>query len=451
MPPDASSVRLGQRLRKARLARNLTQSEVAQQRFSVSYISAVERGQIRPSLGALEKLSERLHVPLAELLRDESDIIFPQVTSVEKDGSSEDRDEFESRLALARILARQGHSFDALEVLQSLPNAHLTPRQRAEVLWAGAYCNMQARRCEEARSAIQDAIPFADKANDQEMVARMRLDLGRTYSLMHKYQLALDTLKICQDAIERGVITDPVFRFAVLSNLGSAHRALGEVETAFHVLNQAAELGENVVNPSRLGAMYAELVESSFAARNFHDARMTAGKSLSNFEAADNQRLVGEVHNRLGRAYAQSGQLADAKDHLEQAHQIAEREQDTRGIAEAERGLAEVYVQQQRIEDAAAAASHALTLSDELDDPMERAESLLVHAHVDEAQHNYTAAEKNFKKATELLESTDATQAQSDAYARYSEFLERRGEGESALKLLRKAWRLSAHSAALTR
>ncbi len=66
MPPDASAVRLGQRLRKARLARNYTQSEVAQQQFSVSYISAVERGQIRPSLGALERLSDRLHVPLAD-------------------------------------------------------------------------------------------------------------------------------------------------------------------------------------------------------------------------------------------------------------------------------------------------------------------------------------------------------------------------------------------------
>ena len=70
---DPAAARLGQRLRKARLARNLTQSEVAQQRFSVSYLRAVERGQIRPSLGALEKLSERLRVPLTEILGRECD------------------------------------------------------------------------------------------------------------------------------------------------------------------------------------------------------------------------------------------------------------------------------------------------------------------------------------------------------------------------------------------
>src|SRR5690348_12724122 len=67
---DASTQRLGQRLRRARLTRNLTQGEVARNQFSVSYVSAVERGQIRPSLGALEKLAERLQVPITDLLGD---------------------------------------------------------------------------------------------------------------------------------------------------------------------------------------------------------------------------------------------------------------------------------------------------------------------------------------------------------------------------------------------
>src|SRR5580765_1931553 len=108
MSPDAAAMRLGQRLRKARLARNLTQSEVAQQQFSVSYISAVERGQIRPSLGALERLSERLHVPLAELLREDSDIVIPPVAAAEREGAAEERPEVEARLLYAQVLARQG-------------------------------------------------------------------------------------------------------------------------------------------------------------------------------------------------------------------------------------------------------------------------------------------------------------------------------------------------------
>lgn len=450
MPTDASAVRLGQRLRKARLARNFTQSEVAQQKFSVSYISAVERGQIRPSLGALEKLADRLHIPLAELLRDDTDIVIPQMAA-EKDGTAEDRTEFESRVEYARVLARQRHPGRGLEQLQSLPNGRLSDHQQAEVRWAKADCLMALRRADEARSALLEAIPLAERANDQELVERLRLSLGSAYTQMHKYQLALDAFKGCHEAIQRGIVSDPVFRFEVLYNLGSQYRSLGDTDTAIEILTQAADVGEDVTNPARLGALYATLCDDYLDARDFRRAKVAADQSASNFAAADNKRMIGDVHNRLGRAYTQSGDLDAATRHLEYAHSIAEREQDARGLAEAERGLAAVYVQQHRIDDAATAATHALSLSRDLDDAVDHAESLLMQAHVDEAQQNYAAAEANFKEATELLDSTDATQARSDAYARYSEFLERRGQGDDALKLLRKAWNLSGHTTTLAR
>lgn len=451
MPPDASAVRLGQRLRKARLARNLTQSEVAQQQFSVSYISAVERGQIRPSLGALERLSERLHVPLAELLRDDTDIVIPHVPSMEKEGASEERTEIDAKLLYGRILARQGQPEKALETLRGLPTSRLTPHQHAELLWREAYSYIELRHADEARAAVLEAIPLAEKANDQELVERLRLELGNVFSLMHKYQLALDAYKVCKEAIDRGTIKDPVFRFAVLFNIGSQYRALGDATTAIEFLNQAAEIGASVVNPSRLGALYGALCDSYLTAHEYDKAKLAAKQSMDNFTTADNKRMMGEVHNRLGRAFAQSGELEKATTHLLKAHQIAEEEQDIRGLAESERGLTAVYVQQSRIEEAATAARHALALSQELADAVEHAESLLMQAHVDEAQNNYRAAEKNYKYATELLDGTDATQARSDAYARYSEFLERRGEGDNALKLLKKAWQLSGHSSAISR
>ncbi len=446
MPPDAAAVRLGQRLRKARLARNLTQSEVAQQRFSVSYISAVERGQIRPSLGALEKLSERLRVPLSDLLRDDADIEIPHAVTVDRSAATEERDEMDARLLQSRILARQGHPQDALEALQNLPTSRLTPLQHAELLWRRAYCFIEMRRPEDARIAVLEGFPLAEKANNPELVERLRMELGNAFSLMRKHQLALDAYKSCKEAIDRGVVDDPVFRFAVLFNIGSQYRALNDFTTAIEILREAADVGESVINPTRLGMLYGKLCDSYLATRNFLKAKEAAWLSLRCFDTADNTRMMGEVHNRLGRAYAQSGELDQALVNLEEAHRIAEQEENPRGLAEAERGLAAVHIQQNRIEEAAEAANHALALSRDLDDAVELAESLLMLAHVEEAQKDYSSAEKNYKQATDLLDGTDAIQARSDAYARYSEFLERRGQGDKALKLLRKAWQLSGHS-----
>src|SRR5215471_3490389 len=108
-PARESTLRLGQRLRRARLNRNLTQGEVAKNQFSVSYVSAVERGQIRPSLGALERLAERLQVPLTDLLGEgEFDSkLAPAGGDGRESGAERFRDEIDSRLREARILIRQ--------------------------------------------------------------------------------------------------------------------------------------------------------------------------------------------------------------------------------------------------------------------------------------------------------------------------------------------------------
>src|SRR5437016_9318872 len=74
MSTDDSHSQMGQsvgaRIRAARQAKRYTQSQLAAPDFSVSYISAIERGQIAPSLRALEILARRLNLSSAELLAE---------------------------------------------------------------------------------------------------------------------------------------------------------------------------------------------------------------------------------------------------------------------------------------------------------------------------------------------------------------------------------------------
>lgn len=59
---------IAERLRTARLAAKKTQQELAGGRFSKSYISAVERGKMTPSIQALDYLADQLTVSQAYLL-----------------------------------------------------------------------------------------------------------------------------------------------------------------------------------------------------------------------------------------------------------------------------------------------------------------------------------------------------------------------------------------------
>src|SRR5229473_712957 len=64
----AVAARVGSNIREVRTKLSLTQSQLASPEFSISYISAIERGKIRPSLKALAILAKRLDVELLQAL-----------------------------------------------------------------------------------------------------------------------------------------------------------------------------------------------------------------------------------------------------------------------------------------------------------------------------------------------------------------------------------------------
>ena len=65
---------IGQRIRQLRESRGMTQSQLqSKSKVSRSYLSRIESGQMTPSLGTLEKISEALNVGLNRFFIPESD------------------------------------------------------------------------------------------------------------------------------------------------------------------------------------------------------------------------------------------------------------------------------------------------------------------------------------------------------------------------------------------
>jgi len=78
---------VGAKLRATRLTRKLTQSQLARPDFSVSYVSAIERGQIHPSLRALEIFAQRLGISSTDLLSKQTGQALQGLS--EKDAANE--------------------------------------------------------------------------------------------------------------------------------------------------------------------------------------------------------------------------------------------------------------------------------------------------------------------------------------------------------------------------
>lgn len=433
--------RLGQRLRQARLRLNMTQSEVAATRFSVSYISAVERGQIRPSLGALEVLSERLQVPLEDLLGNAP---LPGAAGALTRDQAIDRrqEEAEARLHAAQALSYQRKYQASIDAVRQLALSHLSQTSALEARRLLAYNFVELEQGEDARREAQEGITIAERIGDEESRARLRNELGNAYLLTRKHQLALEQYKLAYDAIEQETARDPMFKLNVLYNLGTVNWLLNHNEDAIGYLRQAVELSADVNNPERLGDTLWQLSVLYQGQGDTARAKLYAMRSLAAYERASNEALTARAYTRLGRATAQANQIEDALGFLQMAQTLSERQGDARGQAEARRSLAAVYISQGRLDEAAAAAQEALGLADAVGDVILRAEARLTMATLQQAQSHFDDARQSYETAISMLESTDAPQHRADAYASYSAFLEERGEGQRAFDLLKKAWSL---------
>src|SRR6202022_4484366 len=122
MSTDDSHSQMGQsvgaKIRAARQAKKYTQSQLAAPDFSVSYISAIERGQIHPSLRALEILASRLGLSSTQLLPSRS----PQDSRSSTSLNIAERDDEEVELVLleAQLLIQQGSAEQAATQLSKI-------------------------------------------------------------------------------------------------------------------------------------------------------------------------------------------------------------------------------------------------------------------------------------------------------------------------------------------
>ncbi len=151
-------VTIGERLRTARYACRLTQMDLACDRYSKSYIWAIERGKMTPSVPALGLLAERLGVPMAYFLGEwELEPPPAEATDAQAHPAETDRQAKAEREAQARwtleALIQQGAYEAALAHCQEVGR----PDWRVKVHDQYAQVLAAAGRYQDAYAQLQQA------------------------------------------------------------------------------------------------------------------------------------------------------------------------------------------------------------------------------------------------------------------------------------------------------
>ncbi len=164
MTSDPSFRKIGQnvgaKLRAARLARKLTQSQLARPDFSVSYVSAIERGQIYPSLRALEIFAQRLGLSSSDLLSKQTTQDISGFSG--NDRSNQTKEEVELQFLLAQLLIHQDAAEQAITQLRNLTSTTLIPQQAIQLRFLLGWAYHKLALFQESESVLAEALKLTN-------------------------------------------------------------------------------------------------------------------------------------------------------------------------------------------------------------------------------------------------------------------------------------------------
>jgi tetratricopeptide (TPR) repeat protein len=416
---DNSAVarRVGERIRNARRRAGQTQAQVASGRYTAAYISALERGLAKPSMAALTFISERLGVPVPDLV-------------------AEDRPAA-GRLQADLLLAGGSHQ-EALDRYDALLESATEGRTRAELLRGKAEALCRLGKGSEAIAAASEAA---------EVFSGIGLAADAAWA---RYWLAFAHYMTDNPAEARGILQDLLaqeraglrvaadFRFRLLTALGHVEVWDGQHERALAYMEEARALTDGLSLVQR-AAFLSGLALEYRRAGDLERSIRSGTEALALYRVADAQRDEAALENNLGLTYLEIGTFDRAAEHLRRARAIADQYGDVRldsEVAEAEARLAFARGDQQAAEERIAAAF----------DAVERGGSYLAavgahrtHGRMAKARGDVEGAREAYEAAASLLRTHDARPLLRDLLGEWADLLVEAGDPAAASRLYAEA------------
>lgn len=462
---------VGERIRQARQNRGLTQAALAGPEFTKGYISALERGSVRPSFKALTVISRRLGLTLSELLT------APPARDREAE-IAHLGEEVEFQFSFALMLLRSARIDEALDTVSRLEvnlQAHaneLPGRTLYRIPYLRGLAYLQSGQPELARSELESALTLASE--DEQAAASIRNQLGLVYLQLDQPYLAVELHLQCARAIEAGVVKDPGEQLRIYKNLADDYRALGDVTRAMNIYQMAVPVLSKADNLAHLiDISWSEALAFS-AADNKPEARAYTARAFHLSAVADTTSEAAVLSVNFAQLLVREGRYQEAEDLLTRAERflshypdpvseagvyfcrgdLARRQDDLEGArvhATKARTLLEPLVQPDRPaaqdaedmpsgeagEQLATARKSAMSRSAQTSDVY--IETLHLLALLSEAEGNIEAADTLFERALEWAGRSNSEEVMYSVNFSYAKALEDRGDIKKALRHYRAA------------
>jgi tetratricopeptide (TPR) repeat protein len=420
--------RLGDRVRSLRIAAGLTQTDLADGRFSKEYISQIERGKTRPTDDTVAWLAEKLRVDPAFLTAGVS---------------TEERAKLEAHLARAEALS-EAHSYpDAIDAFRTArPELEQTnaPALLLRALTGEAWALMQDGDLRDSLALLQRARELAEQPAFSEVdradvlfrvgVARYKLSSISTAVALFDEALSL---------AEKSGLPCDLLRADILGWRSRCRRRQRDFEAAREDVEHALELAQDLGDKRAIANTYFQA--SMVAQRQGHYvlSRNYAQRARELYHELNDERNVGRLLLNLGLTLL-LGDEDKAVDYLQASIARALEADSAPDAAQAFEGLAQVHLRRQEYDKAEELARKALALLEGREDFLDEVcPSQLVLGRALMERNRLDEAEECFRGADAAAEQLASVSHRTEAWVALGDLAARRGDDREASRLYRNA------------
>ncbi len=431
---------LGERIRRARLEKKVSQRDLSAGLFTSAYLSSLELGKTRPTFDTLINLSQRL---------DKSVDFFLRQTS----GMAGELDEEQARILEVRLAlltaqttlerAADDRSEKALQQV-ALHLARLSSAERARYYYLhGKFYNMKSDPIA-AIAELEEARHYLQESYDLELEVLIENALGHAHYLQRRIMPALTHYLAGLEQINSAKETfTSNLKWKLLMNVANCYLALNDWDQAIGSFREALEQAGSAMDLPSQAELFYGLAYSYGEQGDFQRACLNLGRSLQIYEQVEDQRLMVRTRNALADMQAQTGQYDSAEAHvnevlrLSQFVPLSDRCMEVQGLVT----MAIIRQRQGKLTDASKSIDRALELREHCGSVIQVGRLFQTAAEVQADIGNKDLAESYYKQALEVLEPSGLPVSLSDVYHSYGQRLRGWGEVDRAFEYMEKAYR----------
>jgi transcriptional regulator with XRE-family HTH domain len=408
---------IGARIREARLRAGLTQQQLAGERYTKSYVSALENGSSKPSMAALSYLAARLDLTATVLLAGEAD----HWSRLEGD-----------------VLLASGRWQEALDIydrhLAEVPGSST----RAELLRGRAEALARLDRGPEAATAGSEAGEIFDRLGREADAALARYWVSVGEYLQGNAGEARRMIETILSKVRAGLRVEPDFHLRLVIALATVDTRDGEYDRALAYLSEVRGLADALDDRRR--ATYFFSLAHSYRETGDYEAAVRAGyASLTLFSAMHADAETAALENDMALAFLKLGNLSRANELVASARTRFEALNDARWLAHISDTEAQIALAGSAFDRATTLAEQAIEGAQLTGNQKALTAALVTRAQVRLQQGDIDGADADFARAADLARASGSRGRIREVLGAWSEMLAESGDLRRAYDLTREA------------